>query len=53
MRYKYFIKKDPNEEQVGIVDASNDEDAIKISAQVKKMSIKTFKKLFSVLKLDI
>jgi|TARA_R100001443_G_scaffold57625_1_gene68306 hypothetical protein len=50
-KYKYFIKKDPKKEQVGIVKAINIQEAKKTAAGRKKINVESFNNLFDVEKL--
>lgn len=51
MKFKYFTLNDNKKEAVGVINASTLEKAYKIASGVKKLSLKSFKKLFGVEKL--
>lgn len=47
-KYKYCHINDENEETIGIVKASNLEEAQIISSEIKKLSLESFLKIFKV-----
>ena len=47
-KYKYCHINDENEEAIGIVKASNLEEAQIISSEIKKLSLESFLKIFKV-----
>lgn len=47
-KYKYCHINDENEETIGIVKASNLEEAQIVSSEIKKLSLESFLKIFKV-----
>ena len=48
MLYKYYIKDDPNKEALALIEASNIKAAYRVAADLKDLSLDTFKKLYEV-----
>lgn len=47
-KYKYCHINDENEETIGVVKASNLEEAQIVSSEIKKLSLESFLKIFKV-----
>lgn len=51
-KYKYYSVKSKSKEAIGVITASNENEAYKIASGIKSLTLEKFKKLFKISTLE-